>query len=89
MNKVHIANISNNTNLQGCGTSNFTLSCQEWSFNAGADCGTASFELCGDATSSQEILTSGSSVIKCINSGSAKSITGAGSNITFVQYCNQ
>lgn len=87
MNKAHLANISSNTNLQDC--QGIILECQEYSFNAGPDGGTASYELCGTGQTTEEILTSGSSVVHCVTSGSTFSITGAGSNISFVKYCNQ
>jgi len=43
----------------------------------------------GTGQTTEEILTSGSSVVHCVTSGSTFSITGGGSNISFVKYCNQ
>ena len=72
----------------GCDTTGSGPDCEQYQFAAGPTAtATATYTLCGEATQSVENIGAGSSVFRCVTSGSAKSITGTGSSIGFIAPC--
>ena len=69
-------------------TESFTGPCEQYRFQAGGNGSTASYEPCDETGSIDTILNENEFIVVCINSGSAKGITGANSAITYIQDCS-
>ena len=85
------SNLFFETNVSGEITSSGSAcvnNCESYNFNGGPSSdNTGSFVPCGETGSIDFNVPANSTVNKCVQSGSAKNLTGGGSNIQFVSTC--